>query len=203
MVSEEDKKKIKEEVEEGKILVRTIIEIVGKPKEHVDKSLKVVVEKIKEQKGLEVVDEKAFSAEPHEKLFSAFVELGILFKNIDSLIGFCFDYMPSSIEIMDPEKIHFNSNEFAAVLNDMVGRLQQINVNATQTNIEKKSLKKNMLNMIRNTVMILLNFKNMNLEQLSKSSGVEEKSIKPLLDSMVEEKVIKLDEGVYSLKKDG
>ena len=58
-----------------------------------------------------------------------------------------------------------------------------------------------MLNMLKNTVMILLSIKSMPLEQLSKSSGVNEKDLKPLLDSMVKENIIELKEGVYSLKK--
>ena len=99
--------------------------------------------------------------------------------------------------------IGFRSNELAAVLNDMVGRLHQINAMATKTNFEKKSLKMNMLNMLRNTVMILLNFKDMNLEQLSKSSGVKESDLKPLLDSMVKEKKINLNDNIYSLIKNG
>jgi len=58
-----------------------------------------------------------------------------------------------------------------------------------------------MLNMLKNTVMILLSIKSMQLEHLSKSSGINEKDLKPLLDSMIKEKIIDLKEGVYSLKK--
>jgi len=58
-----------------------------------------------------------------------------------------------------------------------------------------------MLNMLKNTVMILLSIKSMQLEQISKSSGITEKDLKPLLDSMVKENMINLKEEVYSLKK--
>ncbi|MBU1205071.1 MAG: hypothetical protein KKA61_04560 [Nanoarchaeota archaeon] len=201
MVSEEEKKEIKEKVAEGRILTRIIIEIVGKPKEHIEKALRIVVEKIKEQRDIKIVEEQLFNAEKQNEMFSTFAELGILFKDIQTLMGFCFDFMPSSIEILDPKKLGFDSNNFAGLINDLLARLHQINLKVVQNNAEKKALKKNMLNMLKNTVMILLSIKTMQLEQLSKSSGVNENDLKPLLDSMVKEKTIDFKEGVYSLKK--
>ncbi|OIO62934.1 hypothetical protein AUJ83_01995 [Candidatus Woesearchaeota archaeon CG1_02_33_12] len=201
MVSEEEKSEIKGKVAEGKILTRVIIEIIGKPKEHIEKALKIVVDKIKEQKDIKVVEEKLFDAEKQEEMFSTFAELGVLFMDIETLVGFCFDFMPSSVEILDPEKLNFNSNEFAGLINDLLAKLHQMTLKVVQNNIEKKSLKKNMLNMLKNTVMILLSIKSMQLEQISKSSGINEKDLKPLLDSMVKENIINFKEGLYSLKK--
>lgn len=201
MVSEEKKKEIKEKVAEGRILTRIIIEIVGKPKEHIEETLRVVVNNIKEQKDIKIVEEQLFNAEKQEEMFSTFAELGILFKNMETLVGFCFDFMPSSVEILDPEKLSFKSNNFAGLINDLLARLHQINLKVVQNNAEKKTLKKNMLNMLKNTVMILLSIKSMQLEQLSKSSGINEKDLKPLLDAMVKEKTIDFKEGIYSLKK--
>jgi len=201
MVSEEEKREIKGKVAEGKIITRVIIEIVGKPKEHIEKALKLVVEKIKEQKDLQLVEEKLFDAEKQEEMFSTFAELGILFKNMQTLVGFCFDFMPSSIEILDPEKLSFDSNQFAGLINDLLAKLHQMTIKVVQNDAEKKALKKNMLNMLKNTVMILLNIKSMQLEQISKSSGINEKDLKPLLDSMVKESIIDLKEEIYSLKK--
>ncbi len=203
MDEKENKKTIRLDVDEGKILVRAIVEIVGKPKEHVEESLKVVIQKIKEEKDLKVIDEKVFNAEPYEKMFSAFAEMELLLGSIDSLVGFCFDYMPSSIEIMEPEKLKFNSGELASVLNDMVGKLQNINVRATHANIEQKSLKKNMLKVIRNMVLILLRSKDMSIAELSKHSGIDEKNLGQLLNVMVKENIVSLNEEIYSLKKDG
>jgi len=201
MISEEEKSEIKGKVAEGKILTRVIIEILGKPKEHIEKALRIVVEKIKEQKDIKVVEEKLFDAEKQEEMFSIFAELGVLFMDIETLVGFCFDFMPSSIEILDPQKLSFDSNDFAGLINDLLARLHQMTLKVVQNDIEKKSLKKNMLNMLKNTVMILLSIKSMQLEQISKSSGITEKDLKPLLDSMVKENMINLKEEVYSLKK--
>jgi len=201
MVSEEEIKEIKGKVAEGKILTRVIIEIVGKPKEHVDKALRVVIDNIKEQKNIEIVEKKLFNAEKQEEMFSAFTELGVLFKDIQALIGFCFDFMPSSVEILDPEKLSFNSNEFAGLINDLLSKIHQMNLKLVQNNTEKKVLEKNLVNVLKNTVMVLLNIKSMQLKQLSKNSGINEKELKLLLDSMIKEKIIDFKEKIYSLKK--
>jgi len=201
MVSEEEKSEIKGKVAEGKILTRVIIEILGKPKEHIEKALKIVVDKIKEQEDIKVIEEKLFDAEEQEEMFSIFAELGILFRDMQTLLGFCFDFMPSSIEILDPEKLSFNSNKFAGLINDLLTKLHQMTFKVVQNDIEKKALKKNMLNMLKNTVMVLLSIKSMQLEQISKSSGINEKDLKPLLDSMAKEDIINLKEEIYSLKK--
>jgi hypothetical protein len=200
MVSEEEIKEIKGKVAEGKILTRVIIEIVGKPKEHVDKALRVVIDNIKEQKNIEIVEKKLFNAEKQEEMFGAFTELGILFKDMQALIGFCFDFMPSSVEILDPEKLSFNSNKFAGLINDLLAKIHQMNIKLVQNNTEKKALEKNLVNMLKNTVMVLLNIKSMQLKQLSKNSGINEKELKLLLDSMIKEKIIDFNNEVYSLK---
>ena len=200
MVSEEEIKEIKGKVAEGKILTRVIIEIVGKPKEHVDKALRVVIDNIKEQKNIEIVEKKLFNAEKQEEMFSAFTEIGILFKDMQALIGFCFDFMPSSVEILDPEKLSFNSNKFAGLINDLLAKIHQMNLKLVQNNTEKKALEKNLVNMLKNTVMVLLNIKSMQLKQLSKNSGINEKELKLLLDSMIKEKIINFNNEVYSLK---
>ena len=201
MVSEEEKREIKGKIAEGKILTRVIIEIVGKPKEHIEKALNIVIKKIKEEKDIEVIEEKTFNAEKQEEMFSTFAELGILFNNLQKLVEFCFDFMPSSIEILDPEKLSIKSNGFAGLINDLLAKLHQMNLKLVQNNAEKKALKNNMLNILKNTVMILLNIKSMQLEQISKSSGINEKDLKPLLDSMVKENIINIKEDIYSLKK--
>ena len=75
-----------------------------------------------------------------------------------------------------------------------------MNIKLVQNNTEKKALEKNLVNMLKNTVMVLLNIKSMQLKQLSKNSGINEKELKLLLDSMIKEKIIDFNNEVYSLK---
>ena len=58
------------------IKARSIIEIVGGPKEHVDKAMNIVVSKLREDKDIKLLKEKVFEAKPLEgkkPLFSTFL----------------------------------------------------------------------------------------------------------------------------------
>lgn len=103
--------------------VRFIIEVAGYPKDHVENTMKAVVEKLKKEK--KVMRYNIFEAEQKEKLFSTFSEVEIEVEDFDELIGICFDYMPSSVEILKPSKINLESKEFENIINDLLAKLHQ------------------------------------------------------------------------------
>jgi len=127
-------------MEEQKVLANVVLEIVGAPKNHVDNTLELVVKKIKEQKGIKITHQEIGSAENMElgdvkNLFSAFVELEIEFDSIMRVLSFCFDFMPSSIEIMKPENLNLDFGKLSSFLNDLLAQLHRYdmalkNVNA-------------------------------------------------------------------------
>ena len=80
---------------------KAIIEVAGSPKEHIEEVMTKVVEKIKSEQ--QILKYKIFEAQQKEKLFFTFTEMEIDFSNFEKLIGFCLDYFPSSIEIIDEE----------------------------------------------------------------------------------------------------
>ena len=100
-----------------------VIELVGSPKEHVEEVMKKIVDKVKE--SYKLVDSKTFDAKQMDKLWAIFSELTIKFNKIEDLIGFCFDYMPSSVEIINPNKFIVNNTDINTLLNDLVGRLHE------------------------------------------------------------------------------
>ena len=127
-----EKAEIAAKIKEGAVRVNTIIEIVGWPEEHVSKTLKLILDNIKKQK-LDILKEEV--AEPKkitEKAHSAFVELEMLFPNLVSVIGFIFDYMPSSIEILEPDKITENTQLMTDLMNDLIARLHQYDASLKQ-----------------------------------------------------------------------
>ena len=101
----------------GEIHVRTILEMMGAPKEYIEKTLKDYIEKLK--KDLNIVKEDYEEAKEQGKMFSAFCELEIKFKDILELLDFCFEALPSSIEILSPENLSYKSNDFTDFLNDL------------------------------------------------------------------------------------
>ena len=101
---------------------RLIIEIAGSPKEHVEEVMKQIIQKVQQEK--KVLRYNIFEAEQRGKLFSTFTEIDIDFNNFEELIGFCLDYMPSSIEILD-EKIDIKREETENVVNDLLAKLHE------------------------------------------------------------------------------
>jgi inactivated superfamily I helicase len=73
-----------------KITARVIIEMLGAPKEYIEKTLKDYIEKLKKD-GIKIIKETIEPAQKQNELFSTFVELDIEFDKMEDLLGFCFD----------------------------------------------------------------------------------------------------------------
>ena len=116
---------------------KIIIEVLGKPKEHVEKSLKMYVDKIKNDSELIVLNEEFAEAKEKEKLWATFVELELVIKGIPKLIAFCFDYMPSSIEIIKPTELSMDKSTIEDMINDLQARLQDVDMMIKKKKNEK------------------------------------------------------------------
>ncbi|MBS3134548.1 hypothetical protein J4214_04935 [Candidatus Woesearchaeota archaeon] len=106
-----------------KILIRAVIEIAGFPKEHIEATMKKLMENIKENFNLDKYD--IFEANQIDKVWSTFSEVEIYFDGVDKVIGFCIDYLPSSVEILEPKNVNIENFKFADVINDLIGKLHQ------------------------------------------------------------------------------
>jgi hypothetical protein len=126
--------------------VKVILEVLGKPEEHINKTLNLLKEKLeKDEQTFKLESTKIFDAqsvkEP-EGFFSGFVEADLVFKNLDKLTGFCFDYMPSSVEIIDPESVHMKNSDVNILLNDLLARMHQYDMAMKNMYAENMILKK-------------------------------------------------------------
>ena len=108
-----------------KITARFIIQIAGKPVENVEKALNLVLDKIKKENKYSLVDSLIEEPEYDEKstLYSGFMEVTLKFDKTIDILDFIVDYTPNSVEIEDPEKIEFNTQELTGVLNDFTGKI--------------------------------------------------------------------------------
>lgn len=131
-------------MEEQTLRAKVIIEILGGPEKHVQETMKKVVEKVKEVKELKVEKEQIFDTKQLEKknLWTTFCELEMSAKNINVLINFCFDFMPSSIEILQPEKFSLTADPISDLLNDLISRLHQYDMLLKNLHAQNIMLKK-------------------------------------------------------------
>ena len=192
-----DNKKIREKINDGYIHLRIIIEVIGKPKEYVEDSLKDYLKKIKSDKTYLIAKETIEAAEKQENYFSTFAELEILVKKSSDIISLCFDYMPSSIEIMAPERIIIKNNDFAGFLNDLQARLHALNTGIIQLKDKNTLYIKNTAVLLRNFIVVLLSTRQLTLEEMQPYLGVKKEDIEKVLTVLIKEGKVKKDNQKY------
>lgn len=176
-----------------------IIEVLGKPKEHVEKSIRDYTDKIDEDSNLIILKKDFSDAEEKEGLWSTFVELDMVIKGLPKLISFCFDYMPSSVEIIKPEELLMSRETIADFANDLQARLHQVDMVVKQLKNENTFLKKNLNAMMKNTIAVALAPGMISSDKLSKITGIKEEELTKILKSMIDEGKIKQKDTLYGL----
>lgn len=186
-----------------RILFRAVVEVLGKPKEHVDSTLKGYLKKLKENSRYEIVQEDLAELKQHEEseLWMAFAELEIKAAGVAEIIDFCFDYMPSLIEIIEPEELRLDSLTTSSFLNDMQAKLHGVDMIAKQMKMENQLINQSLARLLHNFVVILLHDHNLSSEQLNKLTGINIDILEDYLDKMIDEGKIDLKEGIYFLKE--
>jgi hypothetical protein len=162
-----------DELERPKIHASFIVEMMGKPPEHLDETLKRLVDKIGTDKGVKIVDkrffdpkkveQKAGEKEAGEKLkekvddkriqvlhdiFTCFAEIDAEFDNMESLIMTAFTYMPSNIQVTYPENFVMKNNDIDSILTTIVLKLHKYDDLAKKFTIERALLENKLREMM-------------------------------------------------------
>ncbi len=184
------------------VVAKVIFEMLGSPKEHIEGTIKKYVDNIeKEYKNIRLLDSYISEAEETEdKLWSLFAEVEIR-SSPEDLAWFCIDYMPASVEIVEPSEISFKLNDYNAFMNDLLAKLHNIGSNLKQLSIKNELITKNGLVLMRNLIALILKEGPKKLEELSKNTGVPEKDLEKFLETLKKEGKIKETGGRFSLKK--
>ena len=133
-------------------------------------------------------------------LVSSFADLEFLTKDTSALTFFCFDYMPSSVEIIAPENFTYRGVDFSAFFNDMTGRLHHIDRIVKDLAAKNKNLQRNANLLLRNLIIVTITESGpKKLTALSHVAGVPQKQLQPFLEEMHKDKLLKLEEGIFSL----
>lgn len=195
-----NKAELKEKIDQGGLVSNAILEVLGKPDKYVEESLKKFVDKIKADSSFEILNEDFHPVEPQkEGLFSAFVELKIFAKDMNSMIGFCFDYMPSSIDVVEPSNIKFDSKVVSDFLNDLMARLHQVDQVARNASAQGKFDRRNMILIVRYSILYNLKQGDKTAEELRSCTGITMENLQQYLDTMEKGNIIKKEGDKYSI----
>jgi hypothetical protein len=115
-----------DETGEGKVKAILILDIVGRPPEHLVDTLKKLAEEMGKEKGVTVISKQI--KEPalikdQKDFYTTFAEIEIEVEEILGLALLMFKYMPAHIEILSPEILALSNNSFNDILNELVRRL--------------------------------------------------------------------------------
>lgn len=113
---------------EGKIRAVLIIEVLGRPPEHLKKTLEEIIEKISAEKKVKVIEKKineAVELKEKKDIYTNFAEIEIELEGVDSLFFLTLKYMPAHVDIIFPEQNNITNSDLSAILNDLARKLHE------------------------------------------------------------------------------
>lgn len=136
----------KKEQETKGIRATIILEIIGKPPEHLVKTLEGIVKMIDEEKGVCVIEKKINEPvlmKDSKEFYTTFAEIDLEVEDILYLTIIMFKYMPAHVEVIEPELIALTNNGWTDILSELTRRLHAYDevsrvIQLQNSNMQKK-----------------------------------------------------------------
>lgn len=193
-------KEIQEHVEEGYLRAIVIFELVGKPKQHIEQTIKAYIENVKTQEGIICLREEFDETQELEKdVFSTVSEVEILVQNMEKLTWLCLNFTPASVEIVEPQQKTLEQQEITHWLNDLLARLHEIGMIQKNLQGQHQVLVKNFNAMTRNAILLALQ-QTKDIEGIAKQIGMDGEHTKKFLDALIQEGKAREEQGKYYLR---
>jgi len=197
-----ENKSDKERIDGGELLLRVILEIAGSPKEHVEKAITLLVDKLEDKDYVsELVSEEVLEAtehEKHEKIFTSIAELEFWIRSPGNLVDLAFDFMPASIELVEPENPNIKNKALTSMLNELMAKLHRSDMIVKNVSAQKQILERNSNVLLRNFLIYLMKHGEKSLAELSERTGIPAEQLTNFLAVLEKGGDIKNDKGVFS-----
>ena len=111
-----------------KIRAIMIVEIAGRPPEHIKQALEAHVGQLEKVKNIRCISQSISAPkklEAEQEIYTCFAEVEVEAEDFLNLINLVFDFMPSSIEIIEPTELKFNMADATSFINTLSGRLHR------------------------------------------------------------------------------
>ncbi|MDD5012665.1 MAG: hypothetical protein PHQ66_03430 [Candidatus Nanoarchaeia archaeon] len=128
-----------------------IVEVLGRPPEHLVGTLEDIAKKMGEEKGVKVVGNKISPPvlmKEQKEFYTSFAEIEVEVEEILYLAILMFKYMPANIEIISPENISLPNSGWNDILNELTRRLHGYEELARIMQTEKMILENRLKEMI-------------------------------------------------------
>ena len=139
-----------------------ILDIIGRPPEHLVKMLEDVIGDMGKEKGVIVksksIKEPAFMKD-NKEFYTTFAEVEVEVEDIRYLAGLMFKYMPAHIEVISPENISIQNNGWSEILSEIVRNLHSYDEVARIMQIDNQKLIKKVIELGGKVIQEQLNSK--------------------------------------------
>lgn len=175
---------------ETKIRAALILDVIGKPAEHIVESLGKLIEEVDNEKGVTVksksIKEPTLLKDSKE-FYTTFAEVEIEVEDILYLAILLFKYMPAHLEIIEPEMLVLSNNGWNDILNELVRRLHGYDEIARVIQLENQGLKQKITELTGKQVITPLTprseLSREQAEELAKASSKNKKKTQKKSDS--------------------
>lgn len=103
-----------------------ILEIIGKPAEHLTKTLNDLIDSMDKEQGIKVLEKDikdVVETKERKDFFTTFAEVRVETEGIMQVLLLMFKYMPANIEIIRPENISLSNTSLSEMLSELVRKL--------------------------------------------------------------------------------
>jgi len=135
----------KDDLKTKKIKAVFVLEIIGRPKEHLIQTLEKIIESISQEKGVKLIERKInepVELKNNKDFYTTFAEIEIEAEEIFQIAILMFKYMPANIEIIEPELLALSNNGWNDILNELARRLHAYDEMARVLQIQTAKLQR-------------------------------------------------------------
>lgn len=200
------KKEIEEKLDQGEIQCIITLQVVGKPKEHVEDSMEKYLDLVDKEKAITVINIEEGDAEELEEedgFFSAFAEIEMLVPGVDALTQIAFNLSPANIEILEPQEFEFAGRHLQLWLNDLLTRIHEVGTGLRGERQRAAHFSKALLQISKNFISVLLASGAKDEAALARMTGLEGQPLQRALEKMQEDGTISKDGEKWTLKSQG
>lgn len=136
-----------------------IVEIAGHPPKHISETLEKHIGALNAFKDIKVHSIKMSEPKELEEqkgIFTCFAEVDFETENLSRLCDTMFDFMPSSVEVLEPPRVSFTSQEASSLLNNISGRMhcydEIARIAVERMKVAEEQLKKSQENKVKKPV---------------------------------------------------
>ncbi len=124
-----------------------IFEIMGRPPKHIKNTLGELIDKLGEQKGINIIRKEVHEPKPVEKegvknknLFTNFAEVELIADNLSLIFDIALNMLPSHVEILAPKELEFKNFDLSSVVSNLCVKIHKYDEISKISIMEKNAL---------------------------------------------------------------